>query len=285
VTKHTDDVRRYYDVNTSAFQQLGQGGNDGVIRRAVWGPGVSSRAAAFQYVDRLIASELRELQQRFASPLRVLDFGCGLGTSLLTLSAELPIEGVGVTISAFQARIAQERFAAAQSGEGLQCIQADFLALPDSVAPAHLLFAIEAFVHSPSPALFFEAAARHVQPQGSVVICDDFLTTLGAQPRNARERRQIADFRHGWVAPSTVTTAVANAAAEQAGFEPVNNLDLTQYLELRRPRDRALSLVASLIGRLPIPGYRWRSLMGGNALQLALMSGLIEHRYLSWRRV
>jgi len=43
-------------------------------------------------------------------------------------------------------------------------------------------------------------------------------------------------------------------------------------------------LVASLIGRLPIPGYRWRSLMGGNALQLALMSGVMEHRYLTWRR-
>jgi hypothetical protein len=81
-----------------------------------------------------------------------------------------------------------------------------------------------------------------------------------------------------------VTPDLANAAAEQAGFDPEKNINLTPYLELLRPRDRALSVIVTLGRRFPIPGYRWRSLVGGNALQMALMSGLIEHRYMTWRR-
>ena len=38
-------VRRYYDDHTRQFLALGQG-TDGTIRRAVWGPGVASRAEA-----------------------------------------------------------------------------------------------------------------------------------------------------------------------------------------------------------------------------------------------
>jgi SAM-dependent methyltransferase len=281
---HADEIRRYYEVNTPAFQKFGHARGEIVIRRAVWGVGVKTRAEAFGYVDHLIATELRGLQKQFPSPLRVLDFGCGFGTSLLTLFGEVEIEGVGVTINAIQARTAQERFAAVGAGERLRCICADFLTLSAELAPAHLLFAIEAFVHSPSPQLFFEAAARHVLPSGIVVVCDDFLASRATGHLSKQERRSIEEFRHGWVAPSTVTREDASAAAEQAGFEPQKNIDLTQYLDLRRPRDRALSMIVSLARRLPIPGYRWRSLIGGNALQMGLMSGLIEHRYTTWRR-
>jgi hypothetical protein len=45
----TERVRRYYDNNAAAFEELGQGGAS--IHRAVWGPGVSTRAEAFHHVD------------------------------------------------------------------------------------------------------------------------------------------------------------------------------------------------------------------------------------------
>ena len=49
------DVASDYDRSTPAFVALGQGGNEGAIRRAVWGPGVRERGAAFRYVDDRIA--------------------------------------------------------------------------------------------------------------------------------------------------------------------------------------------------------------------------------------
>jgi hypothetical protein len=180
---------------------------------------------------------------------------------------------------------ARKRIAAAGMQHRIQCLAADFLSLPASVASAHLVMSIEAFLHSPSPTAYFKAAARHTLPGGTLVVCDDFLTARATGSLSKRERRWIEEFRHGWVAPSTVTSDEAHAAAEQAGFELQTNLDLTPFLELRRPRDRALSLAVSLTRGLPIPGYRWRSLVGGNALQMALLSGLMEHRFMTWKRV
>jgi cyclopropane fatty-acyl-phospholipid synthase-like methyltransferase len=278
------DVQRYYDINTPAFEKYGQSRHAGVIRRAVWGPDVTSRSEAFLYVDRQIAMELQALQTKFPAPLRVLDFGSGLAASLLFLASVAEIESVGVTISHVQAQRARVRIAAAGMQDRVSCLAADFLTLPDDVAPAQLVMSIEAFLHSPSPTAYFTAAARHTVPGGTLVVCDDFLTSRATGPLRKRERHWIAELRHGWVAPSIVTIAEVNAAADQAGFEPEKNVDLTPYLELRRPRDRLLSVAVLLAGRLPIPGYRWRSLVGGDALQMALTSGLIEHRYLSWRR-
>ena len=63
------------------------------------------------------------------------------------------------------------------------------------------------------------------------------------------------------------------------------NQDLTSYLELRRPRDRLISLLVELGRPFHIPGYRWRSWVGGNALQLALQDGLLEYRLLTWQKL
>jgi ubiquinone/menaquinone biosynthesis C-methylase UbiE len=245
---------------------------------------VRSRTEAFRYVDRLIAADLRGMQQQFRPPLRVLDFGCGFGSSLMTLAVEPQIEGVGITLSSVQARRAQERFAAADVAHRLQCIQGNFLDLSEVIAPAHLVFSIEAFVHSPSPQTFFQAVARHIQPGGMVIVCDDFLSEGSNRLLSSREACCLEEFRHGWAAPSVVTLANASRAAAEAGFEPIASLDLTKYLELGRPRDRLLSFVVSLMRYFPIPGYRWRSLLGGNALQTALGSGLLEYRYTVWRQ-
>ena len=284
MSAHVDQVRRYYDVNTPAFERFGQGGHDGVIRRAVWGKGVVSRSEAFRYVDDRIAEELDALHKRFAPPVRVLDFGCGLGTSLLRLAAVTSIEGVGITVSRAQAEIARARSAATGLGPRVQWLEADFLALPSDLAPAHLTFAIEAFVHAPTPRVFFEAAARHLISGGTLIVCDDFLSERSLASVGPDEARCLEEFRQGWLAPSAVTLSRANEAAAAVGFTQIASTDLTPYLELRRPRDRLLSMVVRLGRSLPVPGYRWRSLKGGNALQEGLISGLIEYRYTVWRR-
>jgi cyclopropane fatty-acyl-phospholipid synthase-like methyltransferase len=281
VPTHLDDIRFYYDVNTRDFQRYSQGSEQAVIRRAVWGPGITQRSAAFRYVDNLIAAELRALQT--PAPLRVFDFGCGLGSSLLMLWRALQLEGVGFTISAVQARIAQQQFAAAHASDQLQCQEANFLNLPHSLQPAQAVFAIESFVHSTSAHAFFEAAARHLTPGGTLIVCDDFLTPRATGALSPAESRWIPAFQHGWVAPTVISLQQAEQAAARAGFELHRNMDLTPCLELRRPRDRMLSALVSLLGQLPIPGYRWRSLVGGNALRMALLAGLIEHRFVCWR--
>ena len=276
------EVRDYYDENTARFEKFGQGAAS--IHRAVWAEGVSNRAQAFRYLDRLIASELEALGASFPAPLHVLDLGCGLGASLFFLASEQAIVGTGATLSGVQAQRARERSAALGLADRVQFLEADFLNLPETLAPAALAFSIEAFIHGPDPAAYFRAAARYVAPGGRLILCDDFLGPQSSAPRSRRERRWLDEVRTGWLANSLVSVAEARDLAASAGFQLREDRDLTPALELRRPRDRALSLLVAFGRHLPIPGYRWRSWVGGNALQMALVRRLIEYRYLVFEK-
>lgn len=279
-----DEVRRYYDQNTVRFERFGHGRDTGSIHRAVRGEGVTTRAEALRYLDRLILAEVKPLEATFPAPLRVLDLGCGVGSTLLYLAEQAPIRGTGVTLSAVQAQRAQQRIAASGLGDRVRVLEANFLELPESVGPAELAFSIEAFVHGPDPAAYFAATARHVVPGGRLVVCDDFLAPRAEGPLKRREARALDEVRRCWLAHTLITSERANALAERAGYRLERNLDLTPRLELRRLRDRVIAAAVTVGRHLPQRGYRLRSLIGGNALQQALLSGLIEFRCLVWRR-
>ncbi|WP_144128292.1 SAM-dependent methyltransferase [Catellatospora sichuanensis] len=271
-------VRRYYDNNAAAFERLGQGGAS--IHRAVWGPGVATRAQAFHHVDELL---LDTLPPDLARP-SVVDLGCGLGASLLYLAARTDLTGEGITISPLQAARAAELIAAAGLASRVRCREGNYLAVPDDLAgTADLAFSIEAFIHSPDADGYFREAARTLRPGGRLVICDDFLTSAAAQD-SPRTARRMAEFRTGWHVGSLLTVGQVRTMAAAHGLELVRDLDLTPYLELRRPRDRWIGALLA-VGRLFRPtGLYWQSLVGGDALQWALIHDLLSYRFLELRR-
>jgi cyclopropane fatty-acyl-phospholipid synthase-like methyltransferase len=186
------DVQRYYDANTAAFVRHGQGGSLGAIHRAVWGPGVTDRAHAFRYVEDLILRELETLAP--TRPAHVLDLGCGVGGSLAYLAGQRPLHGTGVTISPVQARLGQQRLAELGLAERVQIFEGDYCALPAGIEHVDLAYAIESFVHGPSPERFLAEAARVLSPDGLLVVCDDLRTDAG-DPRASRTLKQ---FVSGW---------------------------------------------------------------------------------------
>jgi cyclopropane fatty-acyl-phospholipid synthase-like methyltransferase len=270
VNQDLDDVARYFDANTSSFTKTGQGGAS--IRRAIWAPGVTAREDAFRVVDRAV---LAEVQRRPGTP-RVVDLGCGVGSSLLWLRARAELDGVGVTLSGEQARLAREAFAKAP---GLRCVHGSFTELPADLADVDVAFAIEAFVLSPSVEAFVAPIAARLRPGGTLLVCDDFLG-----PNAEAHPWLLADFREGWLASALVTPAALVEVAARHGLSLSRNEDLTPHLELGRPRDRLLSLVVAL-GR-PFFSRNWlfRSWVGGSALQAALARRAIEHRLLVFER-
>jgi cyclopropane fatty-acyl-phospholipid synthase-like methyltransferase len=278
VSIHTQRVRRYYDHTVAAFERLGQGGAS--IHRAVWGPGVATRQAAVHYVDELILSTL---PARIDEPT-VVDLGCGLGASLLHLAARAPIRGEGITISPRQATRAAELIAQAEAGELVRCREGDFLAVPDDLAGrSDVTFSIEAFVHSPDADRYLHEAARTLRPGGRLVICDDFLT-MADPPATRRGARWLADFRTGWRVGSLLTVEQVEALAEPYGLTLERDLDLSAWLELRRPRDRWISALVTAGRVVRLSGDYWQSLVGGDALQHALQHGLLSYRFLEFAR-
>lgn len=273
-----DAVRRYYDRNTAAFEKFGQGAS--TIHRAVWGEGVQSREEAFAFLDTLIANEMLELG---VEPLcNVLDLGCGLGASLIRLAQRFPsVRGTGVTISPVQATRAGELIDSVALKPRLTVLEADFLKLPSTLGAFDIAFAIESFVHCPDAAGFFESVSPHLRSGARLIVCDDFVQRA---PKSSREARWLTDIQQGWMGFGIASVESTIAHAERAGFVHVRDRNLTVHLELRRFRDKLMTLLLALGRPLRLKGTRWGSWVGGDALQWALLSGLVEYHYLVFER-
>ena len=270
-------VRRYYDRNTARFQRLGEGGAS--IHRAVWAPGVATLEDALHYVDERVLALVADIDEP-----QVVDLGCGVGGSLIHLALRrADLIGEGVTISPAQAEVAGRLAIEAGVEDRVRVREGDFLAPPDDLAGADLAVSVEAFVHGPDPAAYFRAAAGLLRPGGLLVICDDVLTATGARA-TGRDARRLEEFRTGWRLASLITVEDAARHAADAGFSSTGDDTLTPYLRLRRPRDRALGVLATAARPLRPRGEYWWSLVGGNALRCCLDTGLVDYRLLVFRR-
>jgi cyclopropane fatty-acyl-phospholipid synthase-like methyltransferase len=277
-----DDVREYYDRNNASFLRFGQGRGTGTIRRAIRAPGVGTKSEAFHYVDDQIA---RRLELDRGNGVRILDLGCGIGGSLLWLAERFDIEGTGVTLSSAQASVGEDMLREhARRGSLRGRVRIETADLHDFVpsVPQDAAIAIESFVHVPDAARFFRHARKVLRPAGTLVVVDDFLAREEVAGPAARI---VEDFRRGWRVQTLSTPERTADVARAEGLELVENVDLTPYLELGRPRDvvirqlvRPIRLFASL-NRRP----RFANLIGGDALQRGLESGVLTHRFLVFR--
>lgn len=285
VAEHVARVANYYDANTRRFLRFGEGSSSGAIHRCVWTPDAMDAADAADTVNRLVLQRLRGHVPEGDG--RVLDLGCGVGATMIRLARDLDIRVTGVTISREQAEIGAKRLAAAGVADRCDIDCADFSHLPADPS-YHAIVAIESVVHAPSLPTLIGSLAAHLHPGGRLILCDDWLTDKD-HGRPARDRC-LAQYRSGWRIGSTHTVAEVTAMAEAAGLHLVEDLDLTAYLHLGRPRDRLINLVLGITR--PVPGAFdrlvekpfWANMIGGSALQTALARGWLAYHLLVFDR-
>jgi SAM-dependent methyltransferase len=296
----SDDTAAYYDANTKRFLRFGHGAASASIHRAVWGPGVSNRIEAMNYVDGLVLSDLSAVagtrvtergaengSPRAVSPAPtadgsrkpvVVDLGCGVGGTIAYLERHFGATYHGVTNSRVQKDIAERAAAGRESQPTFHVDDHGDPALYRQRLPAgavSLVYMIESFVHAREARTILEGVAGLLEPGGRFVVCDDVLTS-----DEAGNSRVVAAFRRGWHIHTLLTVEALTRLAEEVGLRLQRNENLTSYIELERPRDRVIRLIAPAIPRLGLSGPFWDNMYGGNALQRALLSGLLEYRYL-----
>jgi SAM-dependent methyltransferase len=262
-----EDVARYYNRNTRGFLARGEGAREGAIHRAVWAEGIRSRHQALHYVHGLL---LRELSRTGAAKPRILDLGCGIGGSLSYLLERSDGIGFGITNSAIQMELANQR---AQPRAAFSLGDFCEKPLPRDI---DLAYGIESFVHASDAARFFANVAGVLRPDGRLVLCDDFLT--------GDETDRVRDFQRGWRASSLMRPQVIDAVAAANRLELVEDRDLSSYLELDRPRDYMVHTFVSVGRALRLESERFMALSGGDALRDCLKHGLVSYRFRVWRR-
>ncbi len=279
----TNPIARYYDRNTGRFLWVGGSGGAYAIHRALWGPGVTTSEEASNYINVLIAECIEEVAAPIGS-IEILDLGCGVGGTLFQLCARFPeSRGLGVTISRKQLEIARRLSGRRGLSDRCRFIQGDFQRM-DLDIRADVGVAVESFVHSLSPSVFLDSAARHVQSGGIMIVVDDFLA-VAAQELPEIDRRHVRTFQEGWRLPGLCTVEELEEESERAGFEVVEIRDLSSLVRLGRPRDMLIAWTAPLFRRLGLDGIPFfGNMIGGNALQVGLRKGFIRYRAVVLRR-
>ncbi len=278
-TSSSHTVRQYYEQNTGWFLSFGRQRDTRTIHRAVWAEGVSRTDEALNYTNRLILDHLLELAEAIpGETLRAADLGCGVGGSLFFLARRIPapFQGVGLTISPQQARLARIHAAQINLQERLAFVEADFQHLP-LAGGLEAAFSIEAFAHSPDPADYLRGAAFLLRRGGRLILCDDFRSNDGDDGDG-----WLRAFRQGWQVPGLSRPDRVEELAESFGLELRLSTDLTPYLRLSALPSwlaRAITRSGAVI-RHPY----WQSITGGVALQQCLKLGLVRYRFMVFER-
>ena len=100
-----------------------------------------------------------------------------------------------------------------------------------------------------------------------------------------RAARTIDRFRRGWHINTLLTRDELVRDAQAAGFAHHGTTDLTPWLELGRPRDRAIALFVSLFRWLPLERIQVGHVVGGSALQTCLARGWVGYELTAFRRL
>lgn len=275
-------VQRFYNANTGLFLKLGHS-SGGSIHRAIWGYGVSDREEALHYVDDLICKQLLKLNPN-NTPLHIVDLGCGVAASLCYIATQLPITGLGLTISEEQSQLGHERISKHKLQKKLKCIQGDFCKLPADLQKADLAFAIESFVHAESAETFIQEASSLLKPGGHLIICDDFLTELTVR-QNKKALKWIKRFRQGWLVSSLLTLEQVDKYAMAHGLKRIETLHLSAFVKLNRPRDFLIALLIRVLNNLALKNRYLQMLYGGHALQICLKKQWISHEFIVLEKI
>ena len=218
-------VERYYDTTLDLYEELwGEH-----VHHGFWDPGERPDAAGDAGADRKSATDrlVRELVN-FAdvpSGASVLDVGCGIGGPALYLAGAHGCTVKGVTLSADQAKRANEKAREAGLNELAVFVQQDAMSNTFPDESFDVVWAVEVLMHIPDRASFFAEMFRLLKPGGRLAIA----TWSQRDGELSEDDSKLVDLilKHQ-VMPSFSSLEEHERLAVAAGYTDVSFVDWTQ---------------------------------------------------------
>lgn len=226
-----DRIRTYYRETQFDYRAAWYSRDSLALHFGYWDSRTRSHAEALQNLNRELAvfMGLRPGQ-------RMLDAGCGIGGSSLWLARHYGARVTGITLAPHQ--VEQARRASQYSGIKAGFELADYHSTPFADASFDGYWAMESLCHSPDKPRALREAARLLVPGGRIGIAEYL---RAARPLPRKQERGLHDWLDDWAIPDIATEAEWRAWLEQAGFENIRVLDITEHV---RPSLRRLQRMA-----------------------------------------
>ncbi|WP_042412763.1 class I SAM-dependent methyltransferase [Streptacidiphilus anmyonensis] len=222
-------ISHHYDVGNDFYRLVL--GPSMVYSCAYWPPGTATLEAAQEAKLDLVCRKLGLHQLPPGS--RLLDVGCGWGSMLLHAARRYGVTGVGVTLSAEQARMARERIADAGLTDRVEIRLQDYREVVDG--PFDAISSIGMAEHVGSAMYLRYAKTLHglLRPGGRLLNHQ-----IGRRPTAPGQPYRLSPFIAAYVFPDGELAPIGTTVSllEQAGFEvrDVESLREHYALTLRR---------------------------------------------------
>jgi tocopherol O-methyltransferase len=204
-----------YNIIWRTNRNLGRHFGFGMVQ----GNGGRGHDAALESANRHLA-DLAEVGRN----TRVLDCGCGLGGTSIWLAEERGAEVTGVDLLERQIERARWEAARAQVSGKVRFVVDDFTATRLAGESFDVVLAQETLCHVERKERFYQEAHRLLAPGGTIMIAE-YMRLGRAHPEH--EERMMRDWYDGWIMPDLLTAQEHCAAAQAAGFLPVEIFDST----------------------------------------------------------
>ncbi len=155
---------------------------------------------------------------------RVLDVGCGVGTSAFRLAEKTPAEIIGISNNQAQIDEAGRRAAAKGLADRVTFAYADVLALPYPDGSFDVVWVFEALMHMDRTATLRELL-RVLRPGGRVVLTDFLLHG----PLSDEDRARVAGHMEEIQASPVLDEDSYRALVAGTGLELVELLDISEH--------------------------------------------------------
>ena len=224
-TVQKQDIRSHYDLST-------------VFYRLLWGRHIHHGLwPAEELAAKRVATSPARAQQRLTETLaaeadirrgeKVLDVGCGMGSSAIHLAAKLQCDVTGVTISSVQRRWAEwcARWHGVRNRTWFLCADAEQVAFPAEAFD--VVWSIECTEHLFDKPRFFRHAKRWLKPGGRMAIC----AWLAGSGLDAKAQDLVHKVCEGFLCPSLGSREDYVRWTAEAGFKNVRYYDWTSAVE------------------------------------------------------
>jgi tocopherol O-methyltransferase len=221
-------VARHYDELSPFYRDLW-----GVhIHHGYWKTGHETKEEA---QEQLITELVSRAQIKRDS--RILDVGCGMGGSAISLSKMLGAHVTGITISPTQVAIGNDL--AKACGADVVLLQADAETF-EMEEPADVAWSIEAISHMSEKTRCFSSIGRNLRHGGTLVVADWF---AAPQATADQEREFLEPIERSMLVPKLERQAFYAERMREAGLEVRLIEDVSAHVS--KTWDLAIGLIGS----------------------------------------
>ena len=216
-TREETSVSTHYAELTEQMEMFG--GDLLACHFGLWGPDTSSDREALLRANHTLATGCDRGPES-----RVLDAGCGVGGTAITLAEAYGVHVTGLTICEPHVAVAAEHAEQRGVGHLVDFRHGDFMEMPFPEESFDAVLNHESFCYAPDKLHYLRGVYRVLKPGGRWQALEGFRSDA---PISEAQQVIHARTQHGWRMPPLEPWRDVIATLEEAGFEQVREQDLS----------------------------------------------------------